>query len=778
MSRWLLLFLIFCGATYGSDRHITLLVDTSGSMKKSDEARYTVQVSKILSDLLSDNDRLDVIRMPMSSDCGMAADAKLAKTLDSTNRQGFKQVVDGHIFYGGKNAFMAPIRTAKQRLEGSPEYRRMLLIVADSGGLACKKAGTNALMALKKEGVTIAAINLGSTTKDFERNPAFDFTIAAPDAMGLIKSIAEVYQHFLGGKKVQTGRASAIIEVDIGSLVKEAFLVVAADGPISEVSSDKGNPSALSVQENLHGGGSTVGLDDIQRTYRIVKLDQPDTGHWRFKVEGMNSTGGWMLVQDSALALRKVSGDQLPKGFPALVVMEVFDERTGKVVVDPKVLSRLSVTGQVQGVKVDFFDKGLNGDSRADDGVFTGLVQVQQAGNMELFVDLQNGVLTRNHRFSIQVIDANWILHPDVPSIALVGEKVVLKVHAQGSGRNDLLVAMDSIEASVDGQTHVLMDDGSGVDAISGDGLYTSEWRMGMIGEFDITFNAIGGSFALPVKHGLEVVGELKFGTPISIDFGKLAPSNIVVGTLDLSGAKVKGKYYLKVFGDIDPDGGVAEIQIGEEWFYLNSGNTEIVLSGDGVRKWNVRVRAGWCLPEQQFREALKLQLKGLGPYGEPVSTAVPVKLIVQPSTWWECWWFVVVLVAGLLLLLFIIYGFIWPKRFPRAAEIWMSDEEDINEGFAHPIHSIKGSGVGFYRHASLYIHPDFRLSREKAGAMVRMRAAHAQRIMIEPIDNVILRQSTDGEWLELDARELLFSRGVIYTNGNRELFFELRGGM
>src|SRR6185436_13802711 len=106
-----------------------------------------------------------------------------------------------------------------------------------------------------------AAINLGGASGAFDRNPAFDFTTSALDAQELIGAVALVYQRFLGAKKVQTGRVRDEIRVEIAPFVEEAFLVVAADGPIGGVAQEPGNPAAQAIDLNHRGGGATQGLD-------------------------------------------------------------------------------------------------------------------------------------------------------------------------------------------------------------------------------------------------------------------------------------------------------------------------------------------------------------------------------------------------------------------------------------------------------------------------------------------------------------------------------------
>ncbi|HEX6159211.1 MAG TPA: VWA domain-containing protein, partial [Thermoanaerobaculia bacterium] len=234
-------------AVHAASRNLAIIVDTSGSMQQNDQKRYTMQLSQVLADLMNAGDELSVIRMPgdFFSSCSAGPSSSLVLQLDPRDRAAFKNNLDGLIQFNTGTYFAAPIRTAISLLKRHSAPQRMLLVIADSGGLgSCESTLTRELLELKQSGVAIAAINLGSSGGAFDTNPAFDFTTSALDAQGLIEAVAMVYQRFLGAKQVQTGRVQGEIRVDIAPFVDEAFLVVAADGPISGIQQVPGNPGA------------------------------------------------------------------------------------------------------------------------------------------------------------------------------------------------------------------------------------------------------------------------------------------------------------------------------------------------------------------------------------------------------------------------------------------------------------------------------------------------------------------------------------------------------
>src|SRR5262249_44077134 len=110
LGRWILAVSIglLAGATHAADRHVAIIMDTSGSMASNDPPRYTMQLSQILSDLLDTGDELSVVRMPsdiFSLSCSSGPSSSLILTLNPADRTTFKRKLDGLVQYGGGTFF-------------------------------------------------------------------------------------------------------------------------------------------------------------------------------------------------------------------------------------------------------------------------------------------------------------------------------------------------------------------------------------------------------------------------------------------------------------------------------------------------------------------------------------------------------------------------------------------------------------------------------------------------------------------------------------------------
>src|SRR5262245_42672531 len=140
--RLFVLMLTCVSAAFGGGRQVGVVMDTSGSMIKNDPPRYAIQITKILSDLLDDDDQLTVARLPvgrgveaqtMRENCAEPPRSNIAMVL-SGDRTAFKQHVDETATYNTQvNIFAAATHTAIAALTDS-QKRRMLLYIADADG--------------------------------------------------------------------------------------------------------------------------------------------------------------------------------------------------------------------------------------------------------------------------------------------------------------------------------------------------------------------------------------------------------------------------------------------------------------------------------------------------------------------------------------------------------------------------------------------------------------------------------------------------------------------
>lgn len=768
------LWLGCAGAAQAAGRRVVVLIDTSGSMISTDPQRYAAQLAQIVADLLDDSDELTVVRLGgFFLFCGAGPSSSVALRLDPARRSEFKNRLDRMIVYDGENAFAVPIRTAIEALGLDPARKRMLLMIADSGGLApCEGPLTRELVKLQESGAVVAAVNIGSTTGAFEHNPAFDLTTPAQNPKELVEAVAQVYQRFLGERKVQTGTVQGGgIEVEIDAYVREAFLVVSADGAIGRPEPEPGNPRAAALDPDYRGGGQTVGLDGRTRGYRIVRFERPASGRWRFRVPDLAGSAAWVLIQQDTLGVRLISPGRVATGAASLLQAEIYDTDTGQPVRDLAQIPGAAVSMQVDGKELTLRDDGSDGDVKPGDGIFSALQTFEGTGRRDLPIRLRTRTIDRTLHGELEVVEAGWRVVPPAPRRAELGTPLPLVVDLEPIGAPSApRVPPERIEVRAGGSLQTELRSGEAAFAPR----YQGSWTPPSLGTQNLELVPVGGSPSATAVAQVEVLGKLELGAPVPIRFSGLHGGEEAAAALDLSRAQVKGGFDLEVTSAFDRSGAQLEIETAAGWTPLGQKPVAIRLEEGGPRSWPLRLRVGSCPAACAPSEAQCVVISGVGGDGSPRRLEVPLTAEIIPDPWLECWWPVLAALAGAGLAAFVAYGFWSPSRFAPRVGVVLSQEEDMSEGFFHPIRATKGSGSGFYRDAMVYI-GDFRLTPRPAGALARLRA-HRNQVRLRPMPGTTLwRQSLDGEWSPLDPDEATVRSNMIYRNDSGTLFFELR---
>lgn len=771
-APWALAVLLLAAGLYPTSvrsqeskpRAVAVIVDTSNSMKSNDPQRYTVQISQILGDLLDDRDELTVIGMASAElFCIGGASSSLALRLEPSNRTGFKTRLDPHLRYHTGTFFVAAVRTALHALSRHPDRDRMLLILADSGGFgSCSKTLTRELQGLHDQGALVAAVNLGSSSGAFDRNPAFDLTTPARDSHALVEAVAEIYQRFLGAKKVQTGRVSGAVEVEIAPHARQAFLVVAADGPVREIrADDAGNPGAHTIDPSYRGGGRVHGLDGVTRSYRILRLERPQAGRWTFRAPGLATTAGWMLIQDLMSLSVRLDPQQtrLAQGISTRLCAKIYDEDGREV--DPATLPDLEVSVLFEQRKLRLRDDG-RGCLLSEEITF------DTPGRHRLQGVLETGLRRQDVELSVDVAEGGWNLQPEVSAQVTLGRPAPLTAVLEPFGDPSASTPPDRIEVTVPGGTVGLTR--------AGDGAYRGEWIPRSLGSVELTWTPIGSDQVSPTRSTVDVVGRLDLGIPEPVDLGTVGGSSDTESTLELGDVDVQGRFELTVRVEDTPDRSVLEIDPGTGWTAVTDGSVSLPLDTTGPRAWPLRLRVGSCPEGRSPDEPFHVVLSTTAPDGSPVQLRVPVTVRIVEDSWLHCWWPVLALTGGLLLTGIVIHGFWSPSRFAPRVGLILSQDEDVDaEGFFHPIRAQRGSGSGFYRDARIYLHPDFRLSRRSGGALARLRA-DGSRVRLRALPGASLQRHTaDGDWEPVPPEETPIRFGQLFRDDGSRLFFELR---
>ena len=489
--------LALCGppaAAKETGRRVVVLVDTSSSMDGNDGPRFTVLATQILSDLLDDADALTVIRTPPAP--GGGCPGGCARALKTSDRRGSKKAIHDLLYrYQGGTHFGAAMAAARRAL--APQDRdELLLFISDAQSASDGDTVTRALPVLHKEGTMLASITLGNSGRGPWRGKGFDHEGEANAPNEILGELAAVYQRFLGARRrVQSGEVAGTIEIDIDPYVKTAFLVVAAEGDIGQLEAGSGNPAG-EVDPDFRGGGVVRGGDGKDRSYRIVRLDRPGAGRWRFRAPIALQNAGFLLLQEHAIGLRPAGGGPgfVPLGVDTPLEVELFDERTGRTI-DTDELVDLDLTLEVEGRPVPLRDDGTGGDRIAGDGILTVTTRFDRPGDIPVSIHLETDAVDRQIPLTLQVVDVPWRIEPEIPGRVEIDSTVPLRArlrqHSPPKGPPpEVLLAGEGLRLRRTGGDR-----------------YEGSWTPDALGTVTLTFSAPDVPGMIPVSREVEVIG-------------------------------------------------------------------------------------------------------------------------------------------------------------------------------------------------------------------------------------------------------------------------------
>ncbi|MDQ3281414.1 MAG: hypothetical protein M3Q69_08380, partial [Acidobacteriota bacterium] len=155
----------------------------------------------------------------------------------------------------------------------------------------------------------------------------------------------------------------------------------------------------------------------------------------------------------------------------------------------------------------------------------------------------------------------------------------------------------------------------------------------------------------------------------------------------------------------------------------------------------------------------------------------VPVKLRwkVHGLTFWQRWGTLILAIIGVLLLLFIIAGYIVPQRFQGGlAVVFVPERDELDEQIPQPLKQWRGVGIGFYRNARAFLHPDFRLSGNAHGAIASLHAEKAGARVLPGRGMSLFRETLGADWEIVPADGRRARGGDVYRIGERGPYFRI----
>ncbi len=362
------------------------------------------------------------------------------------------------------------------------------------------------------------------------------------------------------------------------------------------------------------------------------------------------------------------------------------------------------------------------------------------------------------------------------PHEAIAGSEVAVVAGLRAGVEGELLILPDvlsdfELTAEIEGQSVRLLDDGTGLDSVAGDGRFTGPFRFVAPGSVTVSVRARSELVDRATKGVVEVSSLFEHrGPPIEVDLGSVGVDEETCQPFPFT-PRHEGAVELELRS-------LASVPAGHRLEVRSQGQ---VLVADG-RSAAVGPGAGWelCLitsprvPSSMATGEPWLELGVAGSDAPQHQVTLMLSWEVSGLPWWLRWLWLLVGLALLAVTVFVAAGYVLPKRFSRnLAVVIVQDEEDLDEQRPLPMRTFRGVGIGFYRNARAYILTNFRVSGKARGAVARLQQ-ESNGLCIYPEHGTALFRETDGDWELVPERGRRAYKGDIYRVGEGTLYFRI----
>lgn len=336
---------------------------------------------------------------------------------------------------------------------------------------------------------------------------------------------------------------------------------------------------------------------------------------------------------------------------------------------------------------------------------------------------------------------------------------------------SDVLAAA-TLELAFEGEVLRLRDDGTGGDEVAADGRFSAEGRFHGVGSVPVTLRLESPVAARSITASVEVSGVFSYvGGPVVIDLGTFKAGEASCRPVVLPAKRV-GEVPLELRELRALPSGLT-LALRFDAGTLELGGSALPSRADEVPELCLRADRRAGSSSATGEPWLELALAGSDEAGHAVQMAL--RWQVQGLGFWELWGRLILALASALLLAFLAGGYLWPQRFQRALALAMApDLGDLGEQSPQPVAQWQGVGIGFYRHAQAFLHPDFRLSGKARGSLASLEAAKRATWVRAGTGRPLFRETLDGTWEAVDPRGRRTHAGDVYRIGEHGPYFRI----
>lgn len=354
------------------------------------------------------------------------------------------------------------------------------------------------------------------------------------------------------------------------------------------------------------------------------------------------------------------------------------------------------------------------------------------------------------------------------PRQATVNHPVIMVAGLRIANSNALPRQLE-VQAHFSGQDVILHDDGLDGDEVAGDGRYSGRVIFGQAGNIPVTIQVKSGSVRVSAEDQVKVWGSVTGVGPLDLNLGKLKAGGESCKPLVLGGEQ-QGEvpFELRLLQSL-PLG--YKLSLRTDKLSYDPGSPALSLRPAESKQ--ICLQTGRRAPSSHADGQPWIELMVQTEEGQKDLAAVNLRWEVESLSLWERWGWLVLSVTAVLFVIFIIYGYIRPYRFPRELAVtFVPDYEDLDTS-PQPLSQWRGVGIGFYRDAKAFLHPDFRISGKPKGALGMLKAT-GQGIWVAPVGSSLHRQVELSEWEEIQIPGRQARAALVYRFSERGPFFRL----
>lgn len=445
------------GLDSGVKEHIdvVLLLDASGSMRRTDPLRLRDEGARLIVEFLKPGDRLGIIEFS-----NFANTIRPLSEFDSSQVQEITQQIAQVGDSGLYTDLLQGIKIAANMLDlnPQPDSDRVVVLLSDGQMEPDPQVATSTqqidelnevmLPRLRSGSIKIHSVALSELADrkllTHISQQTDGLAVSAPSADQIHESFQEI---FLAVKKPQViTMTSRGFPIDDG--IKEATFYINHDS-----SSD---PSVAKEEIKLENpSGDTIGqheaaAENIQwyrgSKFDVVTILEPEVGTW--KIEGLPSSESFATVMTNLRLVTEFPGATINSGDDIVLQARFYDSK--KPVSLPELTGVVEYTYEIiptdkisEPIQRDFLrDDGKLGDRRADDGIFSARINLEEEGEYRLTVTAKAPTFVRQQQVPFKVkprLVAVYVEEREIEQIAKAhseDKKEESKHEEEGEGAN------------------------------------------------------------------------------------------------------------------------------------------------------------------------------------------------------------------------------------------------------------------------------------------------------------------------------------------------------